>query len=224
MKKIKVLVAEDHHVVRSAIAVLLNREPDIEVVGDVADGRHLLEEVERLQPDVVLMDAQMPHHQPVEATRALRAQCPNVHIVVLSAYRLEEYVVGLLKAGAAGYLLKEDPPSMLIQAIQAVDQGQEWISPRVAGILVDSVRSKDNVLARLTDRETEVLQLMAHGRTNPQIAEDLVISEHTVKNHVTSIFRKLGVETRVEAVLYAISSSLVSAEEIKHELDLSAQA
>jgi DNA-binding NarL/FixJ family response regulator len=221
MNKIRVLLAEDHHVVRAAVAALLSKEPDMEVVGEVADGRTLLGMVERHRPDLVLMDVQMPHHRPVEATKTLHEQYPEVKILVLSVYDLPEYVVGLLKAGADGYVLKDDPSEMLVRAVRGVVSGEDWVSPRVAKILVESVRQHDHdAAAALTERETEVLTLMARGQTNTEIAEQLVISEHTVKNHVTSVFRKLNVETRVEAVLYAISIGLVSTDEIRDQFDL----
>lgn len=221
MNKIRVLLAEDHHVVRAAVAALLSKEPDMEVVGEVADGRTLLGMVERHRPDLVLMDVQMPHHRPVEVTKTLHEQYPEVKILVLSVYDLPEYVVGLLKAGADGYVLKDDPSEMLVRAVRGVASGEDWVSPRVAKILVESVRQHDHdPAAALTERETEVLTLMARGQTNTEIAQQLVISEHTVKNHVTSIFRKLNVETRVEAVLYAISIGLVSTDEIRDQFDL----
>ena len=218
--KIRVVLAEDHHVVRTAVAALLSKEPDIEVIGEVADGNNLIPTLVRIQPDILVMDAQMPNHKPVEATRALREMCPTLGIVVLSAYDLPEYVVGLLKAGADGYVLKDDPSDMLVRAIRAVADEEEWVSPRVATVLVDSVRSgESDASAKLTDRELDVLRLMAHGHKNNEIARELVITKQTVKNHVTNIFRKLDVETRVEAVLYAISSGLVSTTSIRDELN-----
>jgi DNA-binding NarL/FixJ family response regulator len=220
MKTIRVLLAEDHHVVRTAVAALLSKEPDIEVVGEVAEGTALMATVEKSRPDIVLMDAQMPNHRPVAAAERLRALFPEVQIVVLSAYDLPEYVVGLLRAGAIGYVLKDDPAEMLVRAVRAAAQGEDWVSPRVAKVLVERVRSQEqSPITALTERETEVLQLMAHGRTNAEIARQLVISEHTVKNHVSSIFRKLNVETRVDAVLHAISAGLVTTGEIRDELD-----
>ena len=218
--KIRIVLAEDHHVVRTAVAALLSKEPDLEVVGEVADGNTLVQTVARIQPDILVMDAQMPNHKPVEATRALHATCPDLRIVVLSAYDLPEYVVGLLKAGADGYVLKDDPSDMLVRAIRAVAEDEEWVSPRVAAVLVDSVRSNDSDAGvKLTGRELDVLRLMAHGHKNSDIAQELVITKQTVKNHVTNIFRKLGVETRVEAVLYAISHGLVSTSSIRDELN-----
>ncbi|MBP8001067.1 MAG: response regulator transcription factor [Chloroflexi bacterium] len=219
MERIKVVVAEDHHVVRTALTSLLSREEDLWVVGEVADGNNLLRIVEKAQPDVLLMDAQMPHHQPVEATQTLREQFPQMRIIVLSAFDLPEYVIGLLKAGVTGYVLKDDAADTLVQGIRAVAEGEPWVSPQVAKILVKSVRTnRVNEEMKLTRREEEVLQLMATGKSNGQIAQELYISEQTVKNHISNLFRKLGVETRVDAVLYAICYDLVSLKMIKGEL------
>jgi len=225
MERIKVVVAEDHHVVRSALTSLLSQEEDFLVVGEAADGNHLMRVMEKMQPDVLLMDVQMPGHKPVEATHFLREQYPQVRIIVLSAFDLPEYVIGLLKAGVTGYVLKDDAADTLVQAIRAVAEGEQWVSPQVAKILVRSVRAnRVNEAVKLTRRETEVLRLMATGKTNTQIAQELFISEQTVKNHISNLFRKLGVETRVDAVLYAICHDLVSLNTIKGELDLSHQA
>lgn len=216
INKIRIVLAEDHHVVRRAVATLLGREEDMEVVGEAADGQSLVEIVAQFQPDILVMDAQMPKHQPILVTKKLRQQNPNMQIVVLSAFNLPEYVVGLLKAGAAGYVLKDDPSDMLLKAIRAVALGRDWISPRVSTILIESVRTNRQSLQDiLTNREIDVLCLMAVGHKNEEIATELVISEQTVKNHITNIFRKLNVETRVEAVLYAISAELVSLDMIK---------
>jgi DNA-binding NarL/FixJ family response regulator len=169
--------------------------------------------VRRLRPDLMLLDAHMPGHKVVESARKLRETYPEMHILVLSAYDRREYVVGLLQAGAAGYVLKDDSPDMLMRAVRAVIKGEEWVSPRVAKVLVKSVRNWDERPAdRLTDRELEVLALMAAGCKNEEIATQLVITVQTVKNHVTSIFRRLGVESRVEAVLYAINHGMVNRE------------
>lgn len=225
MDRIRVVVAEDHHVVRSALTSLLSKEEDFLVVGEAADGNNLMRMVEKTQPDVLLMDVQMPGHKPVEATHFLRQQYPQVRIIVLSAFDLPEYVIGLLKAGVTGYVLKDDAADTLVQAIRAVADGEQWVSPQVAKILVKSVRAnRVNEAVKLTRRETEVLRLMAMGKTNSQIAQELFISEQTVKNHISNLFRKLGVETRVDAVLYAICYDLVSLKTIKGELDLSHQA
>ena len=210
MSNIKVVLAEDHHVVRAAVATFLTKEPDIEVVGEVAEGSTLMEVVKKLKPDILILDAHMPGHKVVQSAKALQMNCPDVKILVLSAYNRREYVVGLLSAGAAGYVLKDDPPEMLVRAVRKVAAGGEWISPRVAKVLVKSVRHEDkSATTALTDREMEVMELMAHGHKNEEIAERLVITTQTVKNHIRSIFRKLGVKTRVEAVLYAINNKLI---------------
>lgn len=213
---IRILFADDHNIVRAAVASYLERKEDIEVVGEVAEGGPVLfDAVATLQPDVLLLDAHMPGHEVdvIHTTRVLCRRYPDLAILIFSAYRNREYVVGLLKAGAIGYVLKGDSPDRLLQAIYAVAEGNEWVSPGVANILVGSVRegepSPDEVLS---PREIEVLYAMARGFTNGRIAEALFISEQTVKNHVSSIFTKLDVSTRVEAVLYAIRHGLSSAE------------
>jgi DNA-binding NarL/FixJ family response regulator len=207
--RIRVLLAEDHHVVRTAFAALLSKEPDIDVIGEVADAAALLDMVSTLEPDVLLLDAHMPGGQVIAGARTIREQHPRVRILVLSAYDRREYVVGLVRAGAAGYVLKHDSSDVLIHAVRAVARGEEWISPRVAEVLVKSIRYYDeSPSARLTEREIDVLRLMASGYTNSKIAEALVITNQTVKNHIRKIFRKLGVETRVDAVLYALNQEL----------------
>lgn len=213
---IRIILAEDHTVVRTAVASYLARRPDIEVVGEVGEGGPALFEIIRQQhPDVLLLDAHMPGHEVdvVDSAHRLQKQWPDMRILVLSAYDRREYVVGLLKAGAAGYVLKDDSSEMLLRAIRMVAEGGEWVSPRVANVLVDSVRQGEPDPAELlSKREMEVLRAVARGLTNGKIAEELYITEQTVKNHVSSIFSKLGVDTRVEAVLYAIRHGLASAE------------
>lgn len=208
-KTIRVVLAEDHHVVRAAFAALLAKEPDIEVVGEVSNTGDLLDRVAELRPDVLLLDAHMPGGRVITAAKKLREQFPKVQILVLSAYERSEYIVGLVRAGAAGYVLKHDSSDMLVTAVRAVAQGEGWLSPRVADILVRSVRNYDEKPdAKLTEREVDVLRLMARGQRNDEIAEALFITNQTVKNHVRRIFRKLGVETRVDAVLYAIDQGI----------------
>lgn len=213
---VRILLAEDHAVVRTAVAAYLARRPDIDVVGEIGEGgAALFEMVRAKQPDVLLLDAHMPGHEVdvIESARRLRQDWPEMRILVLSAYDRREYVVGLLKAGAAGYVLKDDSSEMLLRAIRTVAHGGEWVSPRVANILVDSVRQGEPAPADLLSRrEIDVLRAVARGLTNSKIADELFITEQTVKNHVSSIFGKLGVDTRVEAVLYAIRHGLASAE------------
>jgi len=155
----------------------------------------------------------MPGHRVIDSARELRSSHPGVQILVLSAYDRREYVVGMLGAGAAGYVLKDDPPDALAAAVRSVAGGKQWLSPRVTRLLVKSAGGKDTRLVEeLTEREMEVLRLMAAGHRNERIADALEITEQTVKNHVRSIFGKLGVETRVEAVLHAISQGWASPE------------
>ena len=209
MKTIRVLLADDHHVVRTAVASFLRQEPDIEVVGEVGEASRLLPLVEEIRPDVLLLDAHMPGQNVIRAARELCRQHPELAILVLSAYDRREYVVGLLRAGASGYVLKDDTPEMLVRAVRTVAGGQEWLSPRILNTLMKSVRSQsEKPFADLTKREMEVLKLMADGSRNDEIADELVITRQTVKNLVRSIFSKLGVETRVDAVLYAIEHDL----------------
>lgn len=209
MKKIRVVLAEDHHVVRAALAAFLAREADIEIIGEVADATILVDTVKNLAPDLLLLDAHMPGHQVIKTALTLRAECPQVQILVLSAYRRREYVVGLLKAGAMGYVLKDDPQETLIKAVHEAAQGRRWLSPRVTEVLLKSVGSPVHPqVDKLTKREAEVLHLMVSGHRNAQIGTALSITEQTVKNYVRNIFSKLGVETRVEAVLCSINQDL----------------
>jgi DNA-binding NarL/FixJ family response regulator len=198
-------------VVRAAVAAFLAREPDLEVVGEVAEAGQLFEAIETLKPDLLLLDAHMPDHKVIRSAEMLCKQHPDMRILVLSAYDRREYVVGLLQAGASGYVLKDDAPETLVRAIRAVAQGEEWVSPRVAKTLLQTARDNGKEEAsKLTPREMEVLRLMANGSRNEEIAESLFVTVQTVKNHIRNIFRKLEVETRVEAVLYAINQGLVT--------------
>jgi DNA-binding NarL/FixJ family response regulator len=209
VSKIRIVVAEDHHMVGAAIAELLNKEADIEVVGQAADTNTLLEMVPSIKPDVLLLDAHMPGGMVISAARTLRESCPEVRILVLSAYDRREYVIGLVRAGVAGYMLKHDSPEMLVRAVRTVAQGEDWLSPRVADILMKSMRTfEERPREKLTSREVEILSLMAAGYRNEEIATRLVITYQTVKNHVRNIFNKLHIETRVEAVLYAMNQEL----------------
>jgi two-component system, NarL family, response regulator LiaR len=213
MNKIRIVLAEDHHVVRAAVAALLANEPDIEIAGDLADATTLIGVVATLKPDVLILDAHMPGATVIDLMRTMRVQHPEVRVLVLSAYDRSEYVVGLLRAGASGYILKDDPAMVLVQAVHAVARGERWLSPRVTEVLVRAVdETADRSSFSLTEREHAVLRLMVNGSRNDQIAAALSITEQTVKNHVRNIFRKLGVETRVEAVVYAIRQGLITDE------------
>lgn len=209
---IRIVLADDHAVVRKAVASYLARQPDLEVVGEVGEaGPPLVNALTEFHPEVLLLDANMPGHEinVIETVRTLRHDLPDLRILVLTAHDRREYVVGLIRSGAAGYVLKGDSPDMLMHAIRIVANGGEWISPSVANLLVEHARNDNSSPAdMLSDRERDVLRAMARGLTNAKIAEELFITEQTVKNHVSSIFGKLGVNTRVEAVLYALYHGL----------------
>lgn len=209
MDTIKVLLAEDHHVVREAIASYLEREPDIQVVGQVAAGGELMPAAETAQPDVLLLDVKMPGLNASEAAQALKAAHPDLKILVLSAHKRAAYVLGLLEAGASGYMLKDDPSETLALAVRAVVQGEVWLSPQVAGLVV----ARGMAGPRLTPRQMEVLRLLARGYSNVKIAQELDITERTVKNHVSRLYSRLGVSSRAEAVLYAVRQGWVEMEE-----------
>lgn len=213
MQTIRVVLAEDHHVIRVALASFLAQEQDIEVVGEVADAALLLTMIAQQQPDVLVLDAHMPGHNVLKTAKQLHAEYPNLRILVLSAYARREYVVGLLRAGASGYILKDDHQETLTQGIRAVARNRRWVSSRIMDILIQSADQEwYEIEEDLTDRETDILRLMAQGSRNQQIAETLHLTEQTIKNYVRNIFRKLNVTNRVDAVLYALNHGLVPEE------------
>lgn len=217
-EKIRVLLAEDHHVVRRALCDHLQRDPLLAVVGEVAEGGSLLAAVAEHQPDILLMDVEMPNHQPIAAVERLREEHPALTVVVLSMHKTPEYVVGLFKAGVAGYVLKDDPPDALLRAIRQTAQGEQWVSPQAAVVLAAHVRNTlSSAAPALTERELEVLGLIARGYHNEEIAEKLTISEYTVRNHISNIFDKLNVKTRVEAVVSALNLDLISLQQVTEE-------
>ena len=211
MDKTRIVIVDDHHVIRTAIAALVSREKDIEVVGEISDSTKILKTINLLKPDILLLDAHVPGYRVINTVHALCLKYPQMPILILSAYNRREYVLGLLKAGIAGYVLKNDSPDMLLDAIRSVARGQEWLSPQLAKIVMGTVRNNYRPTAPpLTKREQEVLRLMACGHKNGEIAEELAVTTQTVKNHVTSIYSKLGAESRVEAVLYAVNHELIT--------------
>ena len=198
---IKIVMADDHNVVRTAVASYLAKKKDLEVVGDVADPTLLPGVIDNTEPDILVLDAHMPGHRIIKTAKYLQKQYPQLRILVLSAYDRHEYIVGLLKAGVAGYVLKSDSLEMLVRVIRAIAKGDDWLSPRVVEILIESVRSSSSNQITLTPREKEVLKLITMGCKNSEIAERLVITVQTVKNHVSNIFnrseeRRVGKECR----------------------------
>lgn len=209
--KIRVLLAEDHHVVRAALVSFLSQDENIMVVGELADTNRLEITVKTCRPDVLLLDAHMPGRPVLETIQILRRQYPDLRIVVLSAYRRREYVIGLIELGAAGYILKDDPQESLIQAVKIASRGQQWFSPRILDLLIKT--EKPQTLHQLTEREKDVLRLLVKGRRNAEIAAELTLTEQTIKNYVRRIYNKLGVNTRVEAVRQTMKQNLLSFDE-----------
>lgn len=214
MTEIKVLLVEDHHVVRAALGSFLSQEENMVVVGELADTVRLEDTIASCHPDVLLLDAHIPGRPVLETIQILRQRFPNLQVVVLSAYRRREYVTGLLELGAAGYILKDDPQESLIQAVQVAARGQQWFSPRVMDIIIQAgKRPESATLQQLTEREKDVLQLLVKGYRNAEIAAALTLTEQTIKNYLRRIYNKLGVSTRVEAVRQAMKQNLVPFDE-----------
>lgn len=212
-EKIRILLADDHVMLRQGTAALLAREEDLEVVGQAGDGREAVDLAHRLEPDIVVMDVRMPELSGIEATRQIRAALPSVQVLVLTAHDDDQYVFSLLEVGASGYLLKSAPVSELVDAIRQVEAGESPLSPSIARKLVVRMSNQGQAAggstgeagpAALTSRELDVLGGLAQGMSNRQIAENLVISDRTVQAHLTNIFAKLGVSSRLEAVLLGI--------------------
>jgi DNA-binding NarL/FixJ family response regulator len=210
---VRLLIADDQAVVRSGLRALLEDEPDIEIVGEAGDGVEAVALARRRGANLVLMDVRMPRMDGIEATRAL-ADDP-IDVLVITTFDLDEYVFGALRAGAAGFLLKDAPPDTLIQAIRTVGRGQGLIAPEVTRRLIArfaavSPRDADQDREELSARELQVLMLVARGRTNAQIADELGVEETTVKTHVSAVLAKLGLQRRVQAVIYAYETGLVT--------------
>jgi DNA-binding NarL/FixJ family response regulator len=214
----RILIADDQAVVRSGFRMMLEDEPDFEIVGEAHDGAEAIALVERRRADVVLMDIRMPGMDGLEATRRLAG--PGVEqpakVIVITTFDLDEYVFGALRAGAAGFLLKDTQPEVLIDAIRRVDQGFGLIAPEVTRRLIGEFAAvapdpaEAQRLTVLSERERDVLLLMAKGRTNAQIGADLYLEETTIKTHVSAVLAKLGVNSRVQAVIAAYETGLVS--------------
>ena len=211
MTEIRVLIADDHAVVRQGLRTFLELQEDIEVVGDAADGEAALAGVQRHEPDVVLMDLVMPNLGGVEAIRRLRALRPETRVLVLTSFLDDEKLFPAVRAGAAGYLLKDVEPAELVRAIRTVADGEAQLHPAVAARLMEEFSDTERPVAEeaLTAREREVLLLIARGLPNKQIALELGIAEKTVKTHVSSILSKLGLTDRTQAALYAVRAGLI---------------
>jgi NarL family two-component system response regulator LiaR len=210
---IRVLIADDHAIVRKGICALLATEPSIEVVGEAQDGREVITAAQRIKPDVILMDLVMPGTDGLEATRNIITRQPKMRILVLTSFAGDDKIFPAIKAGALGYLLKDSGPEELIQAIQQVHRGESSLHPSVARRLLQELSGpSDNEASvdALTEREIEVLQLVAQGHSNREIADVLMISEATVRTHVSNILSKLNLCSRTQAALYALREGLAS--------------
>ncbi|MGH2675680.1 MAG: response regulator [Actinomycetota bacterium] len=216
-EKLRVLIADDHALFRRGLEMVLDKEPDIEVIGEAHDGDQAVDRATELMPDVVLMDVRMPRRSGIEATQKIKEQLPHVKILVLTNSDEEADLYDSIKAGASGYLLKEISSEEVAESIRSVVQGHSRISPAMASKLLSEFQAMTKreddrqplAPPRLTDRELQVLRLVAQGKGNRDIAGELFISENTVKNHIRNILEKLQLHSRMEAVIYAVREKLL---------------
>ncbi len=218
--KIRVMIVDDHAVVRQGLRGFLELQPNIEVVGEAVDGMDAVEKAQALRPNVVLMDLVMPRMDGAQATRAIRTSVPSTQVIVLTSFSEDEQVFASIKAGAAGYLMKDIQPNALAAAIEKVARGEPTLHPEIARKIMQELGTPPQQIAArpkgskelepgLTEREIEVLRLIARGRSNREIADELVLSEKTVKTHVSNILQKLHLSDRTKAALYAVRRRLV---------------
>ena len=217
MHRIRVLIVDDHNIVRDGIRALIALAGDIEVIGEAANGREALEKAKALSPDVVLMDLAMPAMGGLEATRRILRESPEIKVLVLTQYDDKDYVIPIIEAGASGFLSKVAGASELVSGIRAVHQGSSFLSPSVAKVLIDDYqqltagRDRGDPYGRLTDREREVFKLVAEGRTSQEIADLLVISVKTVEGYKTNLMSKLDLHNRTELIKYALRRGIITA-------------
>lgn len=214
MSKIKVMIADDHALVREGISAFLRMSSDIEVVGEAADGLEAIEVAREINPDVILMDIAMPRLGGLEATIELKKICPNTKILIVTQYDDKEYVNRLLKAGVSGYILKRSAGTDLIAAIKAVSRGEFYLCPALASDVIDGYLGKKEITVeepyeRLTDREKQVLKLIAEGHTHKEIADMLNISAKTVIAHQTNLTEKLGISNRSALIRFALQKGII---------------
>ena len=210
MKRIRILLADDHAVVRQGFKMILAEQPDMEIAGEAANGREAVELAEKIKPDVVVMDVAMPELNGIEATRRLAASAPHIRVLALSMHKDSVYVREILRAGARGYLLKDSPAQDLLAAVRAVAGGKGYLSPAVSSAVLDDYRKHvTNPIDLLTSREREVLQMLAEGKTNKEIATTLNLSVYTVDAHRGRIMEKLNVHSINELVRFAVRNGLI---------------
>jgi two-component system, NarL family, response regulator LiaR len=210
---IQILLVDDHSVVRHGLRMFLELDPDIEVIGEASNGEEALEFIRRQKPDVVVMDILMPVMDGITAIQAIRKDHPGVEVIALTSVLEDASVVNAVRAGAIGYLLKDTGAEELRRSIKAAANGQVQLSPEAAARLMREIRTPESP-EKLTERETDVLRLLASGKTNKEIALALHVSETTVKSHVSSILSKLGVPSRTQAALYAVKIGLVTGDKL----------
>jgi len=220
MSKIRIVIADDHAVTRQGTRSLLEREKDLDVVGEAADGEEAVKLIEQLRPDVAIIDIAMPKLSGIEVTRQIKPHCPSTAVLIFSAYDNDEYIFALLEAGAAGYLLKDVDSREVIEAVRAVHAGESVLHPVIARKVISRFRppatkqGEEKLAAELTERESAVLKLAARGMSNKDIAAELSISARTVQGHLSSIFNKLGVGSRTEAVFQAVKGGWLSFDDL----------
>lgn len=223
MEKIKVFLAEDHVLMREGTREFLEREEDIEVVGEAGDGEETVRLATQLRPDVAIIDIAMPKLNGIEATKRIKAQNPSTAILILTAYDNDQYIFAVLDAGAAGYLLKSVDSQELVEAVRAVHAGESVLYPTVARKVLDRLAARrpkpvdEEGVEQLTKREMDVLKLAAKGLRNKEIAEELVLSVRTVQGHLSNIFGKMQVGSRTEAVIKALRKGWLGLEDIREE-------
>ncbi|MDD4335246.1 MAG: response regulator transcription factor [Desulfotomaculaceae bacterium] len=216
MKKISVLIADDHALMREGLRKILSMKDSIDVAGEAQNGTEAIKMALVLNPDIILMDLNMPVTNGIEATKIIKRKNPDIKVIALTIHDQEEYLFELIKAGASGYVLKDISPDLLIQAIIGVARGESFIHPAMTTKMLtefsrlSSLSCQKNNPMGLTRREYDVLRLVAHGDSNRSIADQLYISEKTVKNHLTNIFQKLGVEDRTQAAIQAVKNKLIA--------------
>lgn len=213
MNKIKVLLVDDHAIMRDGIRAILSLHDDIDIVGEASEGQEAIEKTRELSPDVVIMDVAMPDMDGIEATRRIRKESPNVKVIMLTQYDNKEYVLSAIKAGAAGYVPKRALGSELVSAVRAVNRGESFLYPSAAAALIDDYRRQAKTAdpyEQLTPREREILKLIAEGHTSREIAENLFISLKTVTGHRAKIMEKLGLRNRTELFKFAVRKGLLT--------------
>ncbi len=212
MMKVRVLVADDHHVVRRGLIFFLKTQKEIEIAGEAKDGLEAVEQTGRLKPDIVLMDLDMPNMNGIEATRMIKQKYPETKVLMLTSFSDQDHVIPALEAGASGYQLKDIEPDELVKAIVQVTQGENQLHPKATSHLLSHLSNKDkkkSPIDELTKRELDVLKEIAKGKSNKEIAASLFITEKTVKTHVSNLLSKLEISDRTQAALLAVREKLV---------------